>query len=393
MVKNATSIQRRPAQRGAVSLFVVIFSAMLLTIVAVSFARIVLREQQQSSHDDLSRSAYDSAMAGVEDAKRALLRHKQVCSNGNNAECARISAVLNAKQCNTLQQIGVVAGNSEEVLIQQHKTHDALLDQAYTCVKINLDTETYEGSLPPGGSKLIPLASVGPFTRVQVEWFTRQDASNANAQADTVDLPSGGDVSLPAAGTGPQTPGHWPANRPALLRAALIQYAGTVSLEAFDGDNARTLFLYPSPIGIASLSFADDVRRSPIASNPVRVPCQGSLVQANYACRADIAVPPPSGGSADNRTAFLHLAALYSASHYRISLLHDGGAPVRFNGVQPSVDSTGRANHLFRRVESRVELTSDVVHPDAALETTQSLCKNFTVTDKEGDFNNACRWD
>ena len=59
----------KKTKKGAASFYVVAFSTLILMIIATSFAAIIISEVTRTSNDDLAQSAYDSAMAGVEDAK------------------------------------------------------------------------------------------------------------------------------------------------------------------------------------------------------------------------------------------------------------------------------------------------------------------------------------
>jgi hypothetical protein len=118
------------------------------------------------------------------------------------------------------------------------------------------------------------------------------------------------------------------------------------------------------------------------------VSCSGNLGAGGYACRVKLDLPTPV--DAGSRTAFLRLTPLYNATNYRVTILN-GVAPVKFDAVQPEIDSTGRADTLFRRIKTRVELIdTDFAYPEAAIDITNSLCKNFIVTDRAADYVNSC---
>jgi hypothetical protein len=51
----------------------------------------------------------------------------------------------------------------------------------------------------------------------------------------------------------------------------------------------------------------------------------------------------------------MRLTSIYNKASFQVEMLNSGGAIIPFDGVQPKVDSTGRANDSFRRVESRIE--------------------------------------
>lgn len=368
-------------ERGAVALFVVIFATLLMIIITISFVQLMIKDQRQATASDLSQSAYDSAKAGVEDAKRLLLLN-QACRNGTAppaVNCTAVATAISAGQCNTISAYFGNPGDSETVIEQNEG--DEALQQSYTCVKIVPNTPDYEAVLDLNSSNIVPLRGVSEFNSIRISWFSREDVSAVSANP-VINFPtSGPNVSLP------QTP-EWDADMPSLLRVQLLQTGPNFKLSDFDDSqpgnksNANTLFLYPSATGASSLDFSlDSPRRSALAA-PHQVRCNNSFMSGEYACSATISLPVPLTGNEAQRNAYLHLGALYNGARYKIELLNNN-VVVEFDHVQPKVDSTGRANDMFRRVESRIEFKTDFAFPQAAVDIMGDLCKNFVVTDKD----------
>lgn len=377
-------VAKRTSQTGAVSLFIVIFTALLVTIVATSFIQIMLKNQQQASNNDLSQSAYESALAGVEDAKRALVQMKDCDRTG--AACGDdIRTALNKKTCNSLKDTGIVVFNGSTHEVQ---VGSADLNQAYTCVKVTLDTKYVEGNLDSdGASTIVRLASEAPFDTVRISWFTPDDVGGTGIaptfydQSNLQKLP-------PKSSEGVAI---WGEKTPPILRTQLLEFtpgvtgsSGAGSLDSMANLN-RTLFLYPYDFpGGSSLNFDSDGRTSASGNIPQLSGCETDFSSSLYLCQATIALP------SDANQKYLQLSTIYNHANYRIELLNSG-LNVYFHSVQPEVDATGRASDLFRRVKARVSIDSmPSSYPNAALSIGGNLCKNFFVTNDSGDYRAEC---
>lgn len=357
-------------QRGAVSLFVVVFTSLLVTVVATSFIQIMLKNQEQALNNDLSQSAYDSALAGVEDAKRALVRMKE-CDRLGDVCGDTIRTKLKDLKCTSLGDAGVVNFDSttHEVVVG-----DPSLNQAYTCVTVKLDTEYVKGVLEgDGSSSMVRLASKDAFSAVRISWTTKDDLG-------------GGSLSFVDPSELGKLPNKdvWSQATPAIMRSQLIEFAPNTNLDTMAGW-ARTLFLYPNSTAPGgNLRFNDDKRRS-IPTSRSQVNIVECTAATEYSCSATIDLP------ADTHQKYLQLTSIYNRANYRVELLDSSGKNVLFDSVQPEVDSTGRASDLFRRVQALVSVDSlPTPYPSAALSIKGNLCKNFFVTNDKNDYQGQC---
>lgn len=263
--------------------------------------------------------------------------------------------------------------------------------------------------------KIIPLKGVSNYDVVEVTWSKKSEGvsydfsqSSKNRRLNSLNVRNKSNqvtAQLP-------TYEHWDEKWGAVMRVQAISYnAGDVNLRDLDG-NARTVFLYPdNRVSRGSSSkviemetydlhtphpFTDDASRLDVAVNKPATSVNGSscdnrVANGEYMCKALLKLP--SGKD----TSYLTLAGIYARGKsvdVRVRLLKNDGSVVKFNNVQPKIDSTGRANNEFRRVEARVEATPSedaVPVPRAAIASDGDLCKNYMITDNASDFSaNGC---
>ena len=114
-----SNIHRYKFKKGAASFYIVAFATLILMIIAVSFASIIISEMNRTSKDDLAQSAYDSALAGVEDAKLAFSNYKKCIANGATAkepvsdaplDCSAIVWYMEHPDCG---MVGKILGRDE----------------------------------------------------------------------------------------------------------------------------------------------------------------------------------------------------------------------------------------------------------------------------------------
>lgn len=391
-------------KKGGVSIFIVIVVGVLVSIMSASFLRLMFRDQEQASKLDLSQSAYDSAQAGVEDAKRFLRIFRSACSNPSSGvvvfekdtyNCNAMRDAIQSDSCYVLAKAGI-GNDGGETIIQTNSSsggassRDADLNQAYTCVKLEMNTADFLGRTNDGTPSVINLKGATAFNSVRIRWHSRENMTNGN----NISLDS---LSNPSARPNINAQNWRSQNRPAILKAQFYGYipgSGGSSSNMDtpypdDGNGASEMLFYPvnrTSAKSSNSSIMPTVRRNEFSSGATTdytfTICSDTMdVNSNtYACETTVDI----GRSVQpSDVLYLRLTPLMNDSNFSVELLNNGRV-VDFNGVQPKVDSTGRANTQLRRVESRIGF-NDTNFPvplfSAQTENEKEpLCKDFSVT-------------
>jgi len=189
-----------------------------------------------------------------------------------------------------------------------------------------------------------------------------------------------GDISLPEKAT-------WSTQAPAVLRAQVITPGNNFTIDSLDSSSAsQAVFLRPNGIvsgvpAVENVVHKGSLRRAtdtPTTRNePTGVLCSKDFAHPHgHSCRAIIELDEVSPEASAN--AFLAINHLYRGANVRVSVMK-GTEQVMLYGAQPAVDSTGRANNLFRRVEARLRLGEDIWYPAGSVEVLNNLCKDFSL--------------
>lgn len=136
-------------QSGMVSILTIIFFMIFISIIVVSFVRIMSDEQRQTIDNDLSASALAAAQSGIEDGKRVLLH----CLNTGapDAQCATmLNSAAQPNPCSVFKNANSIRGplnlansqwNGDYVIVGGNSAED--YQQYYTCLMITKTPRRY----------------------------------------------------------------------------------------------------------------------------------------------------------------------------------------------------------------------------------------------------------
>lgn len=371
-------------KKGAVSIYIVVFLTLIFGVITLSFIRIILNDATESTNTDLYQSAYDSALAGVEDAKIALLKYHDCLSQGivgksgaSSGTCPDIIYQMeqgaNNDDCDVVQKVlGRSQEDQHEVIIQETQTSTEAgnsfeLSQAYTCVKITEETDDYLTTLTSSDDvRIVPLrsADINNVNAIQFSWYANNVSDIANKYMRSNILEKNGETYAPPVITLEIFQTDSSGGEPYFTLGEL-----SANNDASNGTDHALLMLKPVESGGTNLITASNVldHSDKYDNAPINVNCNNT---SDFACTVTVELPATFRGTPPAQaTRFLRVNIPYEQPSTDVSVLLctqvSGGnctEHTKFTGVQAAVDSTGRANDLYRRVETRIELV-DVYYP------------------------------
>lgn len=429
-------------KNGIASFYIIAFSTLILMVIVASFAALIVSEIEKSSNDDLSQSAYDSAMAGIEDAKLAYYKYldsingvedlntiiQQPNDDGNISKGEVVWYMLksdddykelastnpnlgpNFNRCDMVKKI-LNRPNDIVETTEENTGEGNNLQQEYTCVKINTTPTSYVSTLT--STQIIKVNTTSNTNDTTA-------SSNINNDINTIRIKWGrkNDVKTNNFKDGKVTFSN-EASNPPTISVGIIQTAEEFKLSDFDSSkdgqtNRGTVFLVPADdqtkatestdtysgtyTGTDNMITSDNIADSNNHSTknlPYLVYCNQ---ENEYPCSAVLQLPRPvSNDGTRNKDTFMvvisnpygqpeleyslefctdeNTCASPSSSTFTESTSTEATLKqkaVSLSNMQISIDSTGRANDIYRRVEARLSLEGTQTDPESILESQTS---------------------
>lgn len=328
MAKNTNNSQ------GIVALITSIVVALLLIVITSSAISLMSTELRNASDFDNSIKAYFAAEAGVEDAL-AKIRRDLVA--GRKLETNEICDPLTAPE-NNLSGDNVIA---------------------YTCQIVSTKVNSITGSLSPEESVQLDLGGISGFNEIVVSW--NQRGSTDPQGWNTANIPS-----LFPPGSG------WAGTYPAVLETSIIRYPRQAEFES-NQIETKSFVLKPHPFGTdnpnVGLGFYFGSGRIP--DTPISTRCVPAAQNGEYDCKARFTSFP------DSHEYFLRLSSRFGSTNYRVEAFQ-GNTRVEIPDVQLSIDVTGKAGDIFRRVLVKFPL-SDQPSVRFVILANETICKVLEV--------------
>lgn len=320
----------RKNQSGFVAIMVASVLMVIMALITLGFSRVVQNEQRQSLDSELSKQAFYAAESGI-----------------NVAASSPEIFTVDKTTCDVTEyNDGYVNAGDEDV--------------KFTCLLIDPTPESLDfgnDSITTNKSKIVPLITPDPMARIIFEWRD----SNSDSLENCASAPT--DFETQYSGTG-----AWNKIAPIKIDLFGIPNGTSFTRDQLIANQFGAIF-YPCQGGSNTTTYAAGTGVDLGKIIPV-----GCTVGAEYECRVEI-----TGVLANQREFYTRIKSLYNDVNVRIMATNSVGARQSFSFAQSVVDSTGRANDVFRRLQARIPLYNNYDYPQATVQTVEDICKLYQV--------------
>lgn len=331
--KNLRMNTSRYNQDGLVSIMVASVLMVIMALLTLGFARVVQNEQRQALDNQLSRQAYYAAESGINIAQS---------SPGFPGSVAKTDCDVSGYGDGT----GKVNQNEDDVV--------------FSCIQIDPTPPSLvfdNDSITPNTTKVVPIRTDEYPATITFEWRSSDDSLGG----DNCTAVSNLDFETNAANWGKIPP----------VRFELIGIPNTSFGREDLIANQFSLLLYPCDTnGNSSIDYISGTGAGNVGEI-YPVTCTNS---GDYNCQLTI-----TAVIGNMREFYARFNSLYDDINVRITATTIAGGDAKFANAQAVVDSTGRANDVFRRLQARVPLYDTYVLP-SGLQSLDDICKLYTVT-------------
>jgi Tfp pilus assembly protein PilX len=313
-------------QQGIVSITVTVVLMIVISLIVLTFAKIIRREQRQALDRQLSTQAFYAAESGVNNVASAIK---------NNYTGSKV-------RCDTL------AGNATI----DNPTVNAAANVSVSCITINQSPDNLYYSSVDQTSTVIPLQSGdgSNLSAVTLKWQAKSTNSNVMAGCEYPNFPANNAWNCPLG----------------LMRVDIVPTAGTFTRTSLN-TNMFSAFLYPSSSGLSTFDYST---ASGLAGQGgiIQTQCSGTPITCSMAI---------TGLGSSMYT--MRVRSLYVSSTLTVTAtsVNSGSNNVALANAQAIVDSTGKASDVLRRIQVRVPLSGVGGVPDYGLQTNKDICKRY----------------
>lgn len=349
------------SKSGMTAITTVMILIILISLIVIGFSRLTRRNQVATLDRQKATQAFYAAETGINDVKKLII---------DGVRAGRV--IPDKDQCTT--------GASFYNPLQRNI--DAAKDISYSCILVDTKLDSLKYQNVGFQSVVIPIISDQPVSKIFVNARpTSNDSPDLAGCAKTFDdmhFNDGNNIpeELPIK-TG------WTCDH-GLLRMDVMPYVGSLTVDSAK-DNTMSLWTFPSKQGAMNGGVVTDTGGAvPINYDidfedfdPRSMITRG--VCAPQFCLSSIHF----GAGWQTRVMYVRVQSVYKNSDIELTGTDTSGNPIQFKNAQALIDSTGKAGDVLKRIQVRLPLQTGTSNDlsDYAIQTTDSLCKRFSVMD------------